>query len=124
MTVVSEMYRLTGHGEESASELLWEPGSKSVPKIPTPLFYGERLFVLTWQPFQSERDAERAGDLTTQVEFRLSDHPEGTLLQLRETGFAALPGTLSTRTLSENTTGWDVEVLPRLRAYVEGGADA
>ncbi len=40
------MYRLAGRGEETAAEMLWSTG-KSVPKIPTPLFYGGRLFVLT-----------------------------------------------------------------------------
>ena len=84
----------------------------------------ERLLAITWRPFQDEPDAAEAGDLTTRVEFRLSDHPEGTRLQLRETGFAALPGTLSRRTFEDNTTGWDTTVLPRLQRYLETGAPA
>ncbi len=40
------VYRLAGHGEETVSEMLWYTRD-SVPKIPTPLFYGDRLFVLT-----------------------------------------------------------------------------
>lgn len=82
----------------------------------------ERLFAVTWQPFQSEPDASAAVDLTTRVEFRLEDHPEGTRLSLRESGFAALPGTLGDRTFAGNRHGWDVDVLPRLRAHLEGGA--
>ena len=81
----------------------------------------EELFAMIWRPFHGEPDADAAGDLTTRVEFRLEDHPDGTLLKLRETGFAALPGTLAQRTLSDNTTGWDIDVLPRLRRYVETG---
>jgi len=81
----------------------------------------EERFVITWRPFESEPDADQAGDLTTTVEFRLSDHPDGTMLRLRETGFAALPGTLGTRTFTENTSGWDTTVLPRLQRYLEMG---
>lgn len=79
----------------------------------------EERLVIAWRPFQSEPDADQAGDLTTSVEFRLSDHPDGTRLQLRESGFAALPGTLGTRTYRENTTGWDETVLPRLQRHLE-----
>lgn len=97
------------HGSQDATIVAVEP---------------EERFVIAWQPFQSEPDAADAGDLTTEVEFRLSDHPDGTRLNLRETGFAALPGTLGTRTFTENTTGWDTVVLPRLRRYVEAEAGA
>lgn len=41
------VYRLAGHGEETEVEILWRTHGSSVPKIPTPLFYGNRLYVLT-----------------------------------------------------------------------------
>ncbi len=59
-------------------------------------------------------------DLTTRVEFLLEDHPEGTLLKLRETGFAALPEVLAARSLHLNESGWDTE-LQHLRGYVVSG---
>ncbi len=92
------------HGTYSATVVAVEP---------------EQRFAITWRPFAGEPDAAKAGDLTTRVEFRLEDHARGTLLKLRETRFAALPGTLGDRTLTENTRGWDIDVLPRMRSYVE-----
>lgn len=97
------------HGSSAATVVAVEP---------------EEFFSLDWRPFAGEPDADRAGDLTTRVEFRLVDHPDGTLLSLKETGFAALPGTLAQRTFGENTSGWDTVVLPRLRRYVEAEARA
>ena len=55
------------------------------------------------------------------MEFVLEDHPDGTLLRLRESGFAALPEVLAGDTLRDNTHGWDIDVLPRLRTFVETG---
>lgn len=97
------------HGSSAATVVAVEP---------------EEFFSLNWRPFAGEPDADRAGDLMTHVEFRLADHPDGTLLSLKETGFGALPGTLSTRTFEANTHGWDQDVLPLLRRYVEAGAGA
>lgn len=38
-------FRLSGHGTGTKAELLWKT-NRGVPKIPTPLFYQDRLFVL------------------------------------------------------------------------------
>jgi len=81
----------------------------------------EERFVTTWRPFEyHEGGGEVPPDLTTQIEFRLEDHPHGTLLKLRETGFAALPGALAERSLHENQAGWDT-VLAWLRHYLATG---
>ncbi len=42
------VFRLAGSGTETVAEQLWATGT-SVPKIPTPIFYRDRLFVLTDQ---------------------------------------------------------------------------
>ncbi len=39
------MFRLAGHGASTETELLWST-ERGVPKIPTPLFYRDRLFVM------------------------------------------------------------------------------
>jgi uncharacterized protein YndB with AHSA1/START domain len=80
----------------------------------------EELFAFSWRPFQSEEGAEELPHLSTRVEFRLEDHPRGTLLHLRETGFEALPGALAAKTLHENEAGWD-EQLANLRSYIVTG---
>ena len=80
----------------------------------------EHRFVFTWRPFQSEEGADRVMHLTTRVEFRVEDHPRGTLLRLRETGFEALPGALSGKTVFENEAGWDEE-LALLRTFLVTG---
>ena len=80
----------------------------------------EERYVFTWRPFQKDEGADDVPELTTRVEFRLEDHPEGTLLKLSETGFAALPEALAARTLRLNESGWDEE-LGHLRTYVTSG---
>ena len=80
----------------------------------------EDRFVFTWRPFQTSAGADEVPDLTTSVEFALEDHPQGTLLKLRETGFAALPGVLATQSLHENELGWDEE-MAHLRSYLATG---
>ena len=80
----------------------------------------EECYVFPWRSFQTEEGADDVPDLTTRVEFRLEDHPEGTLLKLRETGFVALPEALAARTLHLNESGWDTE-LQHLRSYVVNG---
>ncbi len=80
----------------------------------------EERYVFSWRPFQTEEGADDVPDLTTRVEFLLEDHPEGTLLKLRETGFAALPEALAARSLHLNESGWDTE-LQHLRSYVVSG---
>ncbi len=55
------MFRLAGRGEGTEAELLWET-KRGVPKIPTPLFYQGRLFVLSDQRVLSAYEPE-TGDL-------------------------------------------------------------
>jgi uncharacterized protein YndB with AHSA1/START domain len=54
----------------------------------------------------------------TTVSFRLTDHPEGTLLTMTESGFANLPESRRTKVLHLNTDGWKWE-LAELAAWVE-----
>jgi len=84
------------------------------------VFEPEERFAYFWRPFDSLAEASEYPDIRTRVEFVLADHPDGTLLKLRESGFAALPDVLAGDTLRENTHGWDIE-LPRLGRFVETG---
>jgi uncharacterized protein YndB with AHSA1/START domain len=81
----------------------------------------EERFVTTWRPFEHDEGGDQIPpDVTTQIEFRLEDHALGTLLKLRETGFAALPDAIGKRNLHENEGGWDT-VLAWLRIYLATG---
>ena len=80
----------------------------------------EDRYVFTWRSFQEDEGAEDVPELTTQVEFLLEDHPDGTLLKLSETGFAALLDALAARSRHANESGWDEE-LQHLRTYVVSG---
>lgn len=81
----------------------------------------ETLFVTTWRPFEGDADAAQVPpDITTRIEFRLEDHPHGTRLTVRESGFSALPAALAQRTYRGNEYGWDV-VLTWLRHYLNTG---
>ena len=82
----------------------------------------EQRFVMSWRLFQREEGADAVPELTSEVEFRLEDHPMGMLLKLREPGFSALPEALSAMTLYKNEFGWDDDALPRLRCYLKKGA--
>lgn len=84
------------------------------------LFEPEARFAYFWQPFANLEEARDYPDVRTRVEFVLSDHPDGTLLKLRETGFAQLPAHLAARSLADNEGGW-TEELEHLRSYVERG---
>lgn len=56
----------------------------------------------------------------TEVVFTLTPVPEGTRLQLAETGFAQLAGDLARAAHKGNSEGWDVE-LADLVAYLDAG---
>jgi len=64
-------------------------------------------FVYRW----AAGDANRADDgPATLVEFTLETVGDGTLVNLRESGFAALPHDIRSTTLEENTRGWMAEM--------------
>jgi uncharacterized protein YndB with AHSA1/START domain len=80
----------------------------------------ESLFVFRWRPGQVESSEVYDPENTTRVEYRLEDHPDGTLVKLRESGFAALPEVVALKAFEENTGGWE-HMLPRLRNFVVTG---
>jgi uncharacterized protein YndB with AHSA1/START domain len=77
-------------------------------------------FVYTWRPFSDLDGADEVPALTTRVEFRLEDHPDGTRLTVHESGFAALPGAIAELILPRNREGWEEE-LAHLRDYLASG---
>jgi len=84
------------------------------------LFEPEDRFAYFWQPFADLDEAKDYPDLRTRVEFVLTDHADGTLLRLIETGFAALPNAIAARSLEDNEGGWTAE-LGHLERYLRTG---
>ena len=66
--------------------------------------------VFRWRPFEHFRDTPVPVELWLTVEYRLADHPHGTRLTLRETGFAALPDEIRNRARPDNEFGWSEEL--------------
>jgi uncharacterized protein YndB with AHSA1/START domain len=53
----------------------------------------------------------------TLVEFRLSETPEGTIVKLKESGFASLPAEIYELSFTDNTSGW-AYMFDRLEKYL------
>lgn len=78
-----------------------------------------RYFAFRWVPgIVSSQFPEIDGRATTLVEFSLEPCPEGTRLNLVESGFASLPADEIEAALRDNSEGWDEELV-KLTAYSE-----
>lgn len=64
------------------------------------------LFSFRWHPFAIDPAHDYSAEPKTLVEFLLSDDPAGTLLVIRETGFAGLPESRRAQAFSANEGGW------------------
>jgi len=79
----------------------------------------ERLFSFTWCPLAGDPDIDDSKEPQTLVEFRLESTPEGTRLDITESGFDALPDDeRRVDALRSNTHGWDGQVR-NIAAHVE-----
>jgi uncharacterized protein YndB with AHSA1/START domain len=68
-------------------------------------------FAFRWVPANADGSVGFKGDVlafpNTLVEFHLVDHPSGTALTLKESGFSTLPAAVAENQLKENSGGWD-----------------
>lgn len=82
-----------------------------------------RRFAYRWAPFSHPLGEEPVEGNSTLVEFTLAPDGDGTLLKVRETGFAQLALSEHERTTAHegNTRGWKME-LDDLVAYVQQSA--
>lgn len=79
-------------------------------------------FAYRWVPGGNAPEIAMADPLSlpnTLVEFRLEGVPDGTKVQMVESGFASLPAEAYEKAVSMNTQGWDY-MLGRLAIYVAG----
>ncbi len=68
-----------------------------------------RRFVFRWKPFGHMKNVKVDPSLSTRVAFDIEPHAEGSLVRVRETGFAALPEAIASQSFKDNTSGWESE---------------
>ncbi len=79
----------------------------------------KRLFSLRWCPYGGDPDTDYSKEPTTLVEFKLAETTGGTRLDIKESGFAALPDDQRREdALRSNSQGW-TEQVKHISAHVE-----
>ena len=79
----------------------------------------ERLFSLRWCPYGGDPDTDYSNEPTTLVEFRLEAISDGTRLDIKESGFTALPDDeRRIDAFRSNSQGWTGQV-EHITAHVE-----
>ena len=108
------------------------PGERLVSPLDYPGFEGwvievevvaiepESRFAWRWTPNGKDPKVDYSGEKPTLVEFLLSDHPEGTLLRVVESGFAGVSPARRALAFKMNSEGW-TEQLQRIGRYLETG---
>jgi uncharacterized protein YndB with AHSA1/START domain len=76
----------------------------------------ETLFSLRWSP---GAQPGQAGSVSTLVEFRLKETPEGVLLTVVESGLEQLPPPLRDKVFRNNSEGWSIQTA-NIKAHVQG----
>jgi uncharacterized protein YndB with AHSA1/START domain len=70
----------------------------------------EQLFSFTWHPYSVDPKIDYSKEPSTLVEFRLEKTPDGTLLQLTESGFENIPGDRRREAYRMNEGGWSEQM--------------
>ena len=81
----------------------------------------ETLFSYAWHPYAIDLEKDYSHEKKTLVTFRLSDVPEGTKVEITESGFDALPKDRYDEAYRSNTGGWAHQA-ENVRNYVESHA--
>ena len=77
----------------------------------------ERLFAFRWHPYAVDPKVDYSKEPTTLVEFKLADHPDGTLLSVVESGFDKVPAHRRGEAFLRNSEGWEIQ-LRNIEAHV------
>lgn len=78
----------------------------------------ETYFAFRWIPYGIDQGIDPASEPKTLVEFRLRAVAEGTALDIRESGFSAVPAWRRQRAFRMNEGGWPAKARD-LKAHVE-----
>jgi uncharacterized protein YndB with AHSA1/START domain len=77
-----------------------------------------RRFAFTWRPYAIDPNVDYSAETPTLVEFLLEPQGEGTRLQLKESGFDAVPAHRRDEAFRMNDGGWTAQ-MQNIRAHVE-----
>jgi uncharacterized protein YndB with AHSA1/START domain len=78
----------------------------------------EQFFSFTWHPYAIDPNVDYSHEPSTLVEFRLEPKDNGTVLYLKESGFAALPKDRQFDAFRMNDDGW-AEQLINIEGYLK-----
>ncbi|HET7880935.1 MAG TPA: SRPBCC family protein [Acetobacteraceae bacterium] len=96
-------------GQEVRGRITW-PGAEHLTMTATvQRIEPERVFSFTWHPYAIDPAMDYSSEPTTLVEFTLEPVPEGTLLMVVESGFAALPPHRRDEAFRMNDHGWSIQ---------------
>jgi len=97
-------------GQEVRGRITW-PGAEHLTMTATvQLMKSERLFSFTWHPYAIDLAVDYSAEPPTLVEFTLEAIPDGTLLTVTESGFAALPAHRRDLAFRMNGQGWSIQI--------------
>jgi uncharacterized protein YndB with AHSA1/START domain len=97
-------------GQEVRGRITW-PGAEHLTMTATvQRMESERLFSFTWHPYAIDLTADYSAEPPTLVEFTLEAIPDGTLLTVTESGFAALPAHRRDLAFRMNEQGWSIQI--------------
>lgn len=81
----------------------------------------EIFFSYTWHPYAVDPSIDYTHETPTLVEFRLKPSATGTLLTVRESGFANIPPSRHAEAFRKNSNGWQQQ-MENIKTYVEKNA--
>ncbi len=97
-------------GETTKGKITDPPGyDHLVMELAVEQMEAERLFSFRWRPYAIEKGVDYSHEPTTLVEFVLEEAPEGTLLRISESGFAAVPEARRAEAFRMNSGGWKIQ---------------
>jgi uncharacterized protein YndB with AHSA1/START domain len=97
-------------GQEVRGRITW-PGAEHLTMTATvQRMESERLFSFTWHPYAIDLAVDYSAEPPTLVEFTLEAIPDGTLLTVTESGFAALPAHRRDLAFRMNEQGWSIQI--------------
>lgn len=77
----------------------------------------ERHFSFRWHPYAVNPQVDYSGEATTLITFELTPTPEGTRVQVTESGFEAIPEARRAEAYRKNSGGWEQQ-LKNIAAFV------
>ena len=104
-------------GETTRGNITYPGYEHVVMEVVVQTMEPERLFSFHWHPAAVEPDVDYSKEPPTLVEFRLEQVGDGTLLQVTESGFDAIPAARRDEAFRMNEGGWTQQV-KNIKAYV------